>query len=50
MPATGGDWQTADIELDLRDATVGCLEFHTSGLPVGETVWLKSVVVYQPAN
>ncbi len=50
LPATGGDWQTADFELDLRDATVGCLEFHTSGLPVGETVWLKSVVVYQPAN
>ncbi len=50
LPATGGDWQTTDFDLDLRDATVGCLEFHTSGLPVGETVWLKSIVVYQPAN
>ena len=50
LPATGGAWQTADFELDLRAATVACLEFHTSGLPVGETVWLKSVVVYQPAD
>ena len=50
LPATGGAWQTADFDLDLRDATVACLEFHTSGLPVGETVWLKSVVVYQPAH
>jgi len=50
LPATAGAWQTADFELDTRNATAGHLEIHTAGLPVGETVWLKSITVYQPAN
>ncbi len=50
LPASAGEWQTADFELDQRDATAGSLEFHTYGLPLGETVWLKSIVVYEVAK
>ena len=50
LAATMGLWQSADFELDVGGATAGCLELHTSGLPVGETVWVKSITVYQPAN
>ena len=50
LPATSGAWQTADFELDVRTAASGHLEIHTSGLPVGESVWIKSITIYQPAN
>ena len=50
LPATMGQWQSADFELDVGGSTAGCLELHTSGLPVGETLWVKSITVYQPAN
>ena len=50
LPATSGAWQTADFELDVRAANSGHLEVHTSGLPVGETLWLKSITVYLPAS
>ena len=50
LPATGGAWQTADFALDRQDSTAGHLELHTSGLPVGETVWVKSVTVYESAE
>ena len=50
LDRTENAWQVADFDLEVRAATAGHLEFHTTELPEGEAVSIKSVTVYQPAE
>jgi eukaryotic-like serine/threonine-protein kinase len=44
-----GDWQIKEIEIDLKGGTRGYFEFHQVGVETDKPIWIRGVVVTNPA-